>query len=372
MRTPPLPRDETLHLKLEGGGYPIYFRRGALTELAGRISALAKSGRVCIITDSRVAGLHTEDLAFAVRQQGPEVQVIEFAEGEQHKTFETVQQLYDDLLRFGVDRRTPIVALGGGVVGDLAGFVAATLLRGMPLVQVPTTVLSQVDASVGGKTGYNHPSGKNLIGAFYRPAFVFIDADYLSTLAPRQVKSGLAEVIKHAALAAPDQLDAIEDRAVALRAGDPDALDLVIRPSIRIKAEVVQADELEGGQRALLNFGHTLGHAIEADAGYGQLTHGEAVALGMMFAVRLSEHLGLMDEAAAGFGDRLKAVLRACDLPTDWRRWIQGPVLDKIRHDKKRRGDAVRLVLLQAPGRPLLHDCPIDELIRHARLMAQT
>ncbi|MFN3201587.1 MAG: 3-dehydroquinate synthase [Bradymonadia bacterium] len=362
-------RDETLHLKFEGGGYPIHFRQGALTELAGRISALTRSDRVCIITDTRVAGLHTEDLAFAVRQMGPEVQVVTCAEGEQHKNAETVQQLYGDLLRFGVDRGTPVVALGGGVVGDLAGFVAATLLRGMPLVQVPTTVLSQVDSSVGGKTGYNHPLGKNLIGAFYRPSFVFIDTDYLSTLEPRQVKSGLAEVIKHAVIADPSALDDIEALALSLRAGDPDALGRVIRPSVKIKAEVVRTDELEGGRRAILNFGHTLGHAIEASAGYGALTHGEAVALGMVFATRLSEHLKLLE---GGFAERLERVLRACDLPVNWRQWIQSPVLEKIRLDKKRRGTSLRMVLLTAPGQPLLYDCPVDELIRMARLLAQT
>lgn len=351
--------DEQLIVELGERGYPIWFRNGATAELAARVAELAPTGRAVIITDAHVGPLHAGPVAEALRDRGLAATVLEVPAGEAHKTLETVAGLYDRCLTAGVDRVTPVVALGGGVVGDLAGFVAATLLRGLPWVQAPTSVLAQVDACVGGKTGVDHLRGRNLIGAFHQPCFVLADAAWLATLPPREVRAGLAEVVKHAALAEPALLDRINALGPRLRDRDVEALRAVIVPAVQVKVQIVAADEREEGPRMVLNLGHTLGHALEAVHGPERLRHGEAVALGTSCAAELSRARGWLS------GDelfRLHAALIACGLPTDWRGFLTPAVLDQVAMDKKVRGDQVNYILLHGLGDPRIVPMPLAEL----------
>ena len=355
--------DHQLIVELGERSYPVHFRTGALAELTERVAALASTGRVFVVSDETVARLHARGWASALEATGIAVEFATFPDGEGHKTLDTVRQLYDRALAFGADRRTPVVAFGGGVVGDVAGFVAATLLRGVPFVQVPTTVLAQVDSSVGGKTGVNTSAGKNLVGAFHQPSFVFADFALLRTLPQREVRSGLAEVVKHGAIGRPALLDTISGSATALQAGDVEALRRVVMPAVAVKAEVVAADEREEGRRAVLNFGHTLGHAIEAEAGFGPVRHGEAVALGMHFAARWSRRRGALSD---GELERLEGALDACGLPGDWQRWITPAVLDRLASDKKVRGEWVNYILLEGLGRPRIVPTELSDVRRIA------
>jgi 3-dehydroquinate synthase len=279
---------------------------------------------------------------------GAAIDVVLVPDGESHKSWPTLQDIVTRLIELRAERSTPLIALGGGVVGDLAGFAAAIYQRGMPLVQVPTTLLAQVDSSVGGKTGINHALAKNMIGAFWQPRAVLIDVDCLRTLPPRELKAGLAEVIKYGAIRDASFFRWLEENAPSLVAGDAAALEHAIHASCRIKAEIVSADERESGERALLNFGHTFGHAIEAAQGYGAWLHGEAVAAGMVIASRLSTRVcGLPQEDA----DRIEKLVAACGLPSApprmtldrWREWMG--------RDKKVTDGTVRFVLLEGLGR---------------------
>ncbi|MBU4507984.1 MAG: 3-dehydroquinate synthase, partial [Gammaproteobacteria bacterium] len=271
--------------------------------------------------------------------------------------------IFDALLEQGCDRRTVLFALGGGVVGDMTGFAAASYMRGVPFVQVPTTLLAQVDSSVGGKTGINHPLGKNMIGAFYQPQRVICDLDTLKTLPERELSAGLAEVIKYGPIADAAFLDWIETNLDKLRARDPVALAFAIRRSCEIKAQVVGADEREAGLRAILNFGHTFGHAIEAGMGYGQWLHGEAVGCGMVMAARLSQRLGLID---AKYVDRLTRLIERAGLP------VVAPVLDAqdnagrylalMRVDKKAEAGEIKFVLIDGSGQAVVRSAP-DSLV---------
>jgi 3-dehydroquinate synthase len=279
------------------------------------------------------------------------VHLVVLPDGEAHKDWQTLNLIFDALLQNNCDRKTVLFALGGGVVGDMTGFAAASYMRGVPFVQVPTTLLAQVDSSVGGKTGINHPLGKNMVGAFYQPQRVLCDLDTLKTLPAREVSAGLAEVIKYGPIADMAFLDWIEAHIEALVARDVKALAHAVRRSCEIKAQVVSQDEREGGLRAILNFGHTFGHAIEAGLGYGDWLHGEAVGCGMVMAAHLSHALGLVD---AAFVQRLTRLIAAAGLP------VRGPVLDAtdnagrylalMRVDKKAEAGAIRFVLIDGPG----------------------
>lgn len=339
--------DSQLTVELGSRSYPVYFRTAARTELVERLVALASTGRVLVVTDQTVADLHGSALVEVLVAAGLRVVEAVVPPGEASKSIAGATAVWEAALNGGIDRRTPVVALGGGMVGDLAGFAASTLLRGLPLVQVPTTLMAQVDSSVGGKTGLNHPTGKNLIGTFYQPRFVFSDTAYLETLPARQVRSGLAEVVKHAVLGAPVLLDALAD--LGPESTDLAALRSVTRAAVSHKAEIVAADETETGLRAVLNFGHTLGHAFEADAGFEALTHGEAVSLGMCAALALSERLSGLPPRDA---HRVTEVLAALGLPTDWRSAFTPAVFAHVQRDKKARGDRVKLVLLSRLGEP--------------------
>ncbi len=328
---------------------------------------------VLVVSDDTVHALYGERVRAALERRGIGVASAVIRPGEASKSLSSLPALYAAAASGGLDRRGTVVALGGGVVGDLAGFVAATYLRGVRFVQIPTTLLAMVDSSVGGKTGVNLPEGKNLVGAFHQPAGVLIGLSTLDTLPAREFAAGMAEVIKYGAIRDADLLERIERGGAAL--GRPDADvgvlgDLVAR-CCRIKAQVVAADERETGERALLNFGHTLGHAVEKALGYGVWLHGEAVAFGMVYAVRLAERLG---RCPAPWSDRLAAVLRRFGLPTTRRRLHEDtdgapPSWEDLRAamagDKKARGGTPRLVLCDAPGQAV-HGVEVDEDVLRA------
>ena len=284
---------------------------------------------------------------------------IVLPDGEEHKNWQSLNLVFDALLAAKCDRKTTLVALGGGVIGDLTGYAAASYMRGVPFVQIPTTLLSQVDSSVGGKTGINHPLGKNMIGAFYQPRAVLADTSTLDTLPARELSAGLGEVIKHGAILDAAYFEWIEQHIAKLVARDPEALAHAIARSCEIKAEVVRKDEREGGLRAVLNFGHTFGHAIESGLGYGEWLHGEAVGCGMVMAADLSARLGLIDEATV---ERVRSLVRAAGLPTvapdlGEQRWIELMAVDK-----KNEGGAIRFILLKPLGSPSITTVPVETL----------
>ena len=349
----------TLQVDLGERSYPITIGQSLLAN-AQRIVDAVSGERAAIVTNTVVGPLYLDALAQSLRAAGKRVTEIVLPDGEEEKTWENLQRIYDGLLGEQCDRKTTIVALGGGVVGDMAGFAAATYMRGVPLVQVPTTLLAQVDSSVGGKTGINHPLGKNMIGAFYQPKAVIADTATLDTLPLRELSAGLAEVIKHGAIIDAPFFDWIESNIARLMARDPEALAYAIRRSCEIKAEVVRQDEREGGLRAILNFGHTFGHAIESGLGYGQWLHGEAVGCGMVMAADLSLRLGYIEATAR---DRVAALVQAAGLPhrapdLGAERW-----LELMQVDKKNEGGQIRFILLKPLGAPLITTVPQDALL---------
>jgi shikimate kinase/3-dehydroquinate synthase len=341
---------------------PVHFGLGIEASLAEFLSS--RWQHVVLVTDARVAPLHGVRLAERLQSAGLRVTLLVTPEGEAHKTLAAVGALAEQALQARVDRGAVVVALGGGVVGDVAGLLAALLLRGLPCVQVPTTVLAQVDSSVGGKTAVNHAEGKNLLGVFAQPVAVFVDVAYLDTLPHRERVAGLAEVIKHGALADPSLIDA----AVAVARSGVGAtramLDLV-RRAVAIKAAVVAEDEREAGPRRMLNFGHTVGHALEA-AHLDTLRHGEAVSLGMVAAVAISRDWAGLSAAES---EKLIAALRACGLPVDLAAWLVPSAINRVALDKKVRGEYVDLVLLDGLGHPVIRPFAIDALRLRLRAM---
>ncbi len=292
---------------------------------------------------------------------------IEIPDGEEYKNSTTLNQLYDDLLAAGVDRSSFVVALGGGVVGDVAGYAAATWLRGIPFVQVPTTLLAQVDSSVGGKTGIDHPKGKNLIGAFYQPRLVLIDVATLATLDQRQFRAGLAEVIKYGVVIDRPFFEFVEANSAAILAMEPDVLIEVIHRSCQLKAQVVELDEKEAGLRAILNYGHTLGHAFEALSGYRGLVHGEAVAIGMVLAARISAAEGLcrQDDVL-----RICALIARCGLPIGIPHYDRQLLLNAIAADKKSKSGSITFICNQGIGKYAMSHHTPEELLKLSGLEA--
>lgn len=319
-----------------------------------------RAGRCVVVTDANVAAHYRSPLVTALEGDGWTPHDVVLPPGEATKSASHFHEVLDAALAWGVDRQTPVIALGGGVVGDLAGFVAATLLRGVPLVQCPTSLLAQVDSSVGGKTAINHATGKNLIGAFYQPQHVCVDLNTLDTLPMREWTSGLAEVVKHALIADPDLFDLLESNLVPLFARKSRPLfGEMIRRAVQVKAAIVHEDERETGRRALLNFGHTVGHAIEAVAGYGAFTHGEAVAVGMRAGLYLSHRRA--PEAIPR--DRADHVLRAIPVEGDPSTLDFDALCAAMQSDKKNQGDTVRFVLLTRLGdATVVDDVSRDEL----------
>lgn len=320
---------------------------------------LPKAGAALIVSNVTVAPLYAERLRRQLLAVYPRVDLVVLPDGEQHKDWASLNQICDHLLAQALDRRTVLFALGGGVIGDMTGFAAAIYMRGVPFVQVPTTLLAQVDSSVGGKTAINHPLGKNMLGAFYQPERVIADLDTLDSLPDRELRAGLAEVIKYGPIADAEFLCWIEGNLDALLARDRAVLGYAIRRSCEIKADVVGQDEREQGLRAILNFGHTLGHAIEAGLGYGAWLHGEAVACGMVLAADIAQRMGLMP---TGFVERLRALIERTGLPVQPPKLGAERYLQLMRVDKKAEAGEIRFVLIEALGRAGLHGVP-DALI---------
>ncbi|MGH8233501.1 MAG: 3-dehydroquinate synthase [Rhodanobacteraceae bacterium] len=335
---------------LPGRRYPILIGSGLLDDATGWRDAI-RGIHALIVSDSNVAPLYAQRLCatLTAEAQPLAISTLVLPIGEEHKNLEAVAQVLDALAQLGATRDACVLALGGGVVGDIAGFAAACWMRGIDFVQVPTTLLAMVDSSVGGKTGVDHPAGKNLIGAFHQPCEVIADLDTLTTLPERELRAGLAEVIKTACICDADFFVWLETHVDALLARDTDALTHAITRCCRFKAAVVERDERESGERALLNFGHTFGHALEAEAGYGTLLHGEAVAIGMVLAARISMHLGMADTTDV---QRLAALLTQCGLPTTPPVGLaHEALLARMQLDKKNRAGSLRLILWRGIGR---------------------
>ena len=334
-----------VHVPLPHNAYTIQIAQQQLSTLAQYLPVNTSS--VALITNETVAPLYAQIVQQGLQAQGRQVLLITLPDGEAFKTLETLELIYRQLLAAHCDRHVCLVALGGGVVGDMVGFAAATYLRGVPFIQIPTTLLAQVDSSVGGKTAVNHPLGKNMIGAFYQPVAVLADLDVLDTLSDRELSAGLAEVIKYGAVLDAEFFAWCEQNMAGLIARDKKLLAYAVQRCCELKAQVVVQDEREAGVRALLNFGHTFGHAIEAGLGYGTWLHGEAVAAGMVLAAQLSVKLGLLSSADA---QRLMALIQAAHLP------IQAPVLGAgeflrwMAGDKKASHGSIRYVLMHGLG----------------------
>jgi 3-dehydroquinate synthase len=342
-----------LRVSLGDRSYPIVIGADVLAG-CDALGRLAQGRQVAVVTNDTVGELYEARLATSLAGAAACVS-IRLPDGEAYKNWASLDRVFDRLLQARFDRQCLLVALGGGVIGDLTGFAAAIYQRGVDFVQVPTTLLAQVDSSVGGKTGINHPLGKNMIGAFHQPKLVLADVQTLRTLPARELSAGLAEMIKHGAIADPDYLGRLEHDLAALRACDPQALAAAVLRSCEIKAAVVAADEREAGLRATLNFGHTFGHAIEAGAGYGQWLHGEAVGAGMVMAADLSRRLGMLDAAAA---DRLRETVCAAGLPVRGPAWAPERYVELMGVDKKAQQGTPRFVLLERLGKATLQRVP--------------
>lgn len=347
--TAPPTRQGRVHVASSGSGgdYEVRVGSGAWEALPALLPEVAPAHSYVVIADGTVAALYGARVAELAGRAGARVELLEFPAGERWKTREVWADLGDRMLAAGVGRDSAVLALGGGVTGDLAGFVAATYMRGLPVVQLPTTLLAMIDASVGGKVGVDTPAGKNLIGAFHPPRAVVADTEALRTLPGEHLRAGLAEAIKHGAIADAAYLGWIDASLPALLAGDPAALGELVLRSVRIKAEVVSRDEREAGPRKALNFGHTLGHAVEALSGY-ELLHGEAVAVGMVLEAELGERLGITERGTA---EALRAILARASLPVELPAgFAPADVVAWTRTDKKARGGMVEYALLERPG----------------------
>lgn len=340
---------QTLNVALAERSYPIHIGQDLLGQ-AELILPFLKRKQVAVITNTTVGPLYLEKICQPLRNAGVAVIPVVLPDGESYKTGATLNTIYDALLTNRCERNTTLIALGGGVIGDLVGYAAATFLRGVPFIQVPTTLLSQVDSSVGGKTGINHPLGKNMIGAFWQPKLVLADTQTLNTLPDRELSAGLAEVIKYGLIRDAAFFNWLEGNMPALLARDPEKLAYAIKRSCENKAEVVVADERETGERALLNLGHTFGHAIETGMGYGVWLHGEAVAAGAVLAAQMSRLLGWLNEADVA---RTVAILKQAKLPVDAPDLGLNKYMEYMGLDKKVADGKIRLILLQAIGKAI-------------------
>lgn len=338
----------TIVVELGERTYEIRIGSGLLSSAGAMMAELGIGRRVFVATNPIVRQHYYLTVERALQGAGFEPYLFEVPDGEAHKTLQWAEKMYDALICAGFDRSCALVALGGGVIGDLTGFVAATYLRGVSYVQIPTTLLAQVDSSVGGKTAVNHRFGKNLIGAFYQPRAVIIDVDVLGTLPARETRTGLAEVVKYGVIRDPAFFCYLEEHVEPIKGGDTEALAHVITTSCAIKAEVVAQDEHESGLRTILNFGHTFAHAIEALTAYESLRHGEAVAIGMVLAAMLSRRLGM---CAGEDVERLRGLLEAIGLPTAPPPLSVDEMLQAMQRDKKVRDQTLRLVLMEGLGR---------------------
>jgi len=352
---------QILSVNLGERSYPIYIGAGILPRVGELLAQAGLRGKVAVVSNPTVAKFYFDPVDQALRQAGFEALPIFIRDGEEHKNLTSLQTIYDRLIGARLERKSCVLALGGGVIGDLAGFAAATYLRGVPYVQVPTTLLAQVDSSVGGKTGVNHAGGKNLIGAFYQPKLVLIDVAVLKTLPRRELIAGLAEVIKYGVIEDPTlfaRLEAQMDKLIEL---DNDLLIETIATSCAIKGKVVEADEREEDYRAVLNFGHTVGHALEAVTGYTEYLHGEAVGVGMVKAAALSRQQGFMD---GNDFDRILQLIRKAGLPTEIPESVSlSDLIQAMEVDKKAAGGKIKFVMCNGLGKTKFHWLATSEIL---------
>ncbi|MBN1254929.1 MAG: 3-dehydroquinate synthase [Deltaproteobacteria bacterium] len=352
----------TVHLdKKTSSSYEIYIGQEIVDRMGLLLTKHNWAARYMIVTDSTVAALHGAGVEETLKGVGLKIGMIDFPAGEASKNIQTIQRICDQLIAKGADRTSALIALGGGVVGDIAGFVASIYMRGVPYIQVPTTLLAQVDSSIGGKTGIDLATGKNILGTFYQPKGVFIDLAFLKTLKPQELKNGLAEVVKYGIIDDPELFSTLEAQADAIKGQDADLLKEIVTRSCTIKKGIIEIDETEKGIRRILNFGHTVGHAIETESGY-TIPHGDAVAIGMAAEAILSERLGYL---AAKDRERIIALIRTIGFPD---RIPQGlnpkGILTCMKGDKKKAGDALNIVLLKKIGVPFVTSGVPDQLIR--------
>ena len=357
---------DTVRVELGDRSHDILIGPGAINKLPARLKDLSDQQQVAIVTDTTIAELHLPAVTALLEAEGFTVHAVVIPAGEESKRLAVLEQIVEDLLEARVERDDVIVALGGGVVGDLTGFAASILRRGVRFVQVPTTLLAQVDSSVGGKTGINSPHGKNLIGAFHQPSLVIADIAYLDTLPPRELRAGYAEVVKYGLIDDPEFFEWLEVNGPALLAGDSEKRTRAVAISCRAKARIVAEDETEKGARALLNLGHTFGHALEADIGYSsRLLHGEGVGIGMMLAFDLSVRTGLCTGQDAG---RIAAHLNACGMPVriaDIEGRVSGPdiLLHHMKQDKKVARGRMTFILARGIGQSIItQDVDIEQV----------
>lgn len=352
---------EMVTVNLGSRSYPIHIGEGILMELGHLLRRQQLTAtRVALVTDSIVGKIYKEKVAQILKDAGFDPWTIEIPSGEEHKNLAWLALLYDKLVEGRIERRSPLIALGGGVIGDLAGLAAATFQRGIPFVQIPTTLLAQVDSSVGGKTAINHPSGKNLIGSFYQPRLVVIDVETLKTLPKREFLAGVAEVIKYGVILNPELFALLEGHLAAFLRLDATLLTSVIKTCCQLKALVVEEDETEGDYRAILNFGHTLGHAIENATEYKQFLHGEAVAIGMVFAARLSSKRGF---CSAAVSERVYRLVKKAGLPVHIPKDLQDiHLLRGMTTDKKAAGGKIKFVCIEDLGKTRFDHLTVEEI----------
>jgi 3-dehydroquinate synthase len=344
---------EILNVNLGDRSYPIYVGAGILDSLGQRLREAGLVGKVAVVTNPTVAQLYLDAVHGSLDYAGFEVVPILVPDGEEHKTFKSLTTIYDRLIAERCERKSSVLALGGGVIGDLAGFAAATYLRGVPYVQVPTTLLAQVDSSVGGKTGVNHDNGKNLIGAFYQPKLVLIDVNVLASLPRRELLAGLAEVIKYGIIEDPQLFRDLEKKLKKIVALDRELLERIVVTSCSIKARIVEMDEREENQRAVLNFGHTIGHALEAATNYQRFLHGEAVAVGMVKAAMLSVQHGFCDQQSF---ERILEIITEAGLPSEIPAGLSlQSVIEAIQLDKKAAEGKIKFVMSEGIGKTRFH-----------------
>jgi len=351
---------QTLTVNLGDRSYPIYLGNGILSQTGELMKRAGCGKKVGVVTNPTVGKLYLKAVQDSLGHAGYKVTPILVPDGEEHKSINALSAIYDQLIRGRFERSSSLIALGGGVVGDLAGFAAATFLRGIPYIQVPTTLLAQVDASVGGKTAINHPEGKNLIGAFYQPKLVVVDVSVLQTLPKRELAAGLAEVIKYGIIQDPELFSLLEDKLEDLLGLDQEILEKAIASSCAIKARVVEKDEREEDFRAILNFGHTVGHALESQTGYERLLHGEAVAIGMAKAATLSAGEGYCDDASL---KRIHHLIERSGLPTELPSDIRlEELVKRMEVDKKSDGGKIKFILCGGIGKVLFHWLSPEEI----------
>ncbi|MFZ5645757.1 MAG: 3-dehydroquinate synthase [Bacillota bacterium] len=348
-------------IDLGSRSYLIHIGFNLFLNIGQMLRDIFSGGKIMIVTNPTVNGLYGDTVVSHLEKAGFSVVLAEIPDGEEYKSLSSAEKLYDIAYSAELDRRTPVLALGGGVVGDLAGFVAATYLRGVPFIQVPTTLLAQVDSSVGGKVAVNHPHGKNIIGAFYQPALVAADLSTLKTLEDREIRAGLAEVIKYGVIVDGAFFSWLEDNIEKALSLEPEVMEKIVSVSCRLKADVVQEDETEQGRRAILNFGHTVGHAVESLTEYKVYRHGEAVSIGMVAAARMAENINMIN---AGERGRIESLLVRTGLPIDVPASLdRKEMIHSMRRDKKVISSRLTFVLPEAIGRVSIIRDVEEELI---------